>query len=118
MNSAELKTKFPNASESFIRKNSSAEVRADDAKPTQGDSLVCYSPREDPGRRRLAIRFIVYSTRPADWDGYSIKECQDLLIHAGILDSDSWDTLVGTVSSKKVHAKVEERTEVEIFRLD
>jgi len=51
---------------------------------------------------------------PCDWDGYSIKELQDILIKAGILDGDEWYRLHGTVVSRKVHTKEEERTEVMI----
>lgn len=52
--------------------------------------------------------------RPCDWDGYSIKELQDCLVHAGLLDGDEWFCLEGSVVSEKAHSREEERTEIEI----
>ena len=115
MTREQIKSRFPNASESFIRKNCAGGLRAGDAESTQGNALVRCSSREDKGCACVAIRFVVYSRRPADWDGYSIKECQDMLVHAGILDVDSWDALSGAVVSRKVHSEKEERTEIEIL---
>lgn len=89
---------------------------------TQGDALVSAAPRKGKGRKgtvrdtskRRLIVFRVFSVRPADWDAYSIKELQDCLVHAGILDGDDWNLLHGTVISEKAHSKEEEMTIVEI----
>lgn len=85
---------------------------AANAKPTERNSLVRLASREEPSRHRVEIHFRIYAVRPADWDGYHIKELQDVLGHAGVLDGDSWDVLCGRVTSEKVHTKAEERTEI------
>lgn len=91
---------------------------ADDTKPTQGNALE--RPVSGEGQsgtspvRRTRIRFEIYAVRPCDWDGYSVKELQDMLVHAQILPSDKWDVVQGEVISHKAHSKAEERTEVTI----
>lgn len=118
-----LKARFPNCSESFLRANSAggAGIRAHHEKPTQGNTLVSALPRKGKGGKgavlgaaRRHISFRVFSQRPADYDGYSIKELQDALVHAGILDDDAWHLLYGTVISEKAHSQEEERTEIEL----
>lgn len=98
-----------------------APLCSHDSKPTQGDTLVSAAPRKGKGRKgavlgvaRRRIVFRVFSQRPADWDGYSIKEIQDCLRHAGLLDDDSWHLLSGEVISEKAHSKEEEMTAIEI----
>lgn len=117
----ELLKRFPNASESFLRANSAggAPLCALHSQPTQGDALVSVAPRKGKGRKgavlgvaRRRITYCVFSVRPADWDGYSVKELQDCLVHAGILDGDDWHQLQGTVISEKAHSKEDERTEI------
>jgi hypothetical protein len=93
-------------------------IRAGDPQPTQGDALVDPAPRKSkssPEPVRCIIRFTIYAVRPADWDGYHIKELQDCLVHAGLLDGDEWDRLEGYVTSKKVHTKTEEKTIIEVI---
>lgn len=89
------------------------------AKRPQGRSLVSALPGEVESGfrppRRAKILFRVFACRPADWDGYHIKELQDLLVHAGILDGDKWDLLEGQIISEKVRSEAEERTEIEII---
>ena len=99
-------------------------LRAHDEKPTQGDALVSLAPRESKSRKgavlgiaRRRITFKVFSTRPADWDGISVKEIQDCLRHAGLLDGDEWNLLSGEVISEKVYSEDQERTEIIITSL-
>lgn len=99
-------------------------IRASDQKPVEGVPLVSPVPRKTKGGNsppistkptiRKRIKFTVYSIRPCDWDGFHVKELQDLLVHAGIMDSDDWSSLQGEVISEKVHSKEEERTLIEI----
>lgn len=64
------------------------------------------------------IRITVYAVRPADWDGWHVKEIVDGCVKAGFLDNDDWRVNpTGTVTSKKVHTKEEERTEVIVIPL-
>lgn len=120
MTREQILTVLPNASESFISKNCDRTegLRPGDAQRTEGHALERPVPREEKGRVRAAIHFRIFSRHPADWDAYHIKELQDSLCHAGILDGDDWDLLEGQVTSEKVHTKAEEKTEITIFTND
>lgn len=117
MNAAQLKAKFPHASASFIQANADG-VCAGQPEHSQGRALEHPLPREDSGRHIIAPRhricFTIYAVHPCDWDGYHIKELQDMLIHASILPDDNWGFLQGEVISEKAHSKAEERTEITI----
>lgn len=89
-----------------------ARIPAVNSEPAKGEPLGSEVSREATGRTRIKIRFVFHARRPCDWDAYSIKELQDLLVHAGILDRDQWDSLQGEIVSEKVHSKEEERTEI------
>lgn len=117
----------PEEYEDYQRRRASAGakgLRSTDQKPAKGNPLERAPHREKkssvppsgcaPHRGRARIVFRVFSVRPADWDGYHIKELQDLLIHAGILVGDEWYKLEGSVISEKVHEKEEEKTLIEI----
>lgn len=112
----ELKRRFPNGSESFLRDNAEP-VRAPQPQRAAGAPLVHPLPGETPGRIRFEVRFRVYSRQPLDWDNYYLKYPIDMLVAAGILPSDDWRTLEGRVSSHKVHSEAEERTEILITEL-
>lgn len=120
MTANELRRRFPNASAAFIRHNSTDDsgLRPNDQKPDEGSALVRRVSRKEKGGPRPAfryrIRFTVYAVHPADWDGYNIKELQDMLVAATVLHGDEWDVLQGEVVSEKVHQKEEERTEIVI----
>lgn len=122
----ELRRRFPNASDAFLKRNAASiaafrdsELRPADTKPDEGKPLVCRLPRKEAGREstagRLKIRFTIYAVLPADWDGYDIKHLQDMLCRAGILPDDNWRILYGEVVSEKVHSESEEKTIVEII---
>ena len=123
----ELKRRFKGATETFLKLNAEpvvAEAHPTHTKPAQGSALVSLPSGDGKGsgchrgdaahRGRATIRFIIRSRRPADWDGYHIKELQDLLVHACVLPSDAWDLLKGGVTSEKVHTPEEEGTLIEI----
>lgn len=59
----------------------------------------------------------MFSVRPLDWDNYRLKDLQDLLCLTGLLPSDNWNELEGSVISEKVHRKEEEKTVIEITPL-
>lgn len=115
-----LARKFP-ISEATRRRNQdcAGRVCANDPKPIEGNTLERPAPREEAcwysPSQRFEIRFIVYSTRPADWDGYHVKELQDMVVKAGILYDDKSELLQGSVISRKAYSKEEVRTEVEII---
>lgn len=97
-----------------------ASLPAEQPKPAQGQPLERPAPRKKPRRtgtaRRARIRFTFYAVRPCDYDGYTVKELQDLCCYAGLLDGDKWDQLeCDGIRSEKVHSKEEERTEIVII---
>lgn len=112
----ELIKKFPRASEAFIQANLE-RLRAADAERAPVVPLERAPSGKAAGRARLEVRFTCYSRRPCDWDNLRYKDCQDLLVVAGILDDDSHELLQGSVVSRKVHSAEEERTEVEIYEV-
>lgn len=65
---------------------------------------------------RFAIRFIVRSRRPLDWDntsGGSLKRLQDLLVApTGIIPGDGWNVLEGHIASTKADSAEDEGTTV------
>lgn len=73
--------------------------------------------REAPSSERFEIVFTVYACRPCDWDNIHCKELQDMVVAAGIIPDDAWDTLSGRVVSKKAETKADEKTVIEITRL-
>lgn len=92
-------------------------IRAPEPERIEGLPLDSAGQREGKGRTRFKIVFTVYARRPLDWDNYRLKDAQDCLVKAGILDDDCWDILEGTVISKKAHSEAEEKTVVEIVEI-
>jgi len=115
----ELTRRFPNASPAFIKANcfDTARLPAGDTQRDQRKPLVRSISGEETSRVRVKIRFRIFAVRPADWDGWHIKELQDLLIHAGILDGDEWYRVSGEIISEKVSTKTEERTEITVEQI-
>ncbi len=120
---AAIQRKLP-LSAACLKRNQTRDtpLRTDDQKPVEGNALVRPLSRKSKGCKgvvlgaeRRHITFRVFSRRPADYDGYSIKELQDCLVHAGLLDGDEPHLLYGTVFSEKVHSEEEEMTIVEII---
>lgn len=119
MSPDELRQRFPNASASFLQLNAAA-VPAGDTQRPEGDTLERPAPREETrsdcgpvspaSRARLSVR--VFAVRPADADGWHLKELIDVLVHAQILDGDAWHQLELSVTSEKVHRPEEEKTEL------
>lgn len=89
-----------------------ARVHSGDSESAKRRTLDSGVPREEKSDNRFAIMFTVYARRPADWDGYCVKQIQDALVESRLLCSDAWDQLEGCVRSRKVHTEEEERTEV------
>ena len=104
-------------------KNHAAPKRlcADEPECDQGNALGGPAPGETAGifgpAPRIAIRFVVRSRRPADWDNLAtgLKPIQDLLVKGlGILPDDRWDILQGSVVSEKADSAEEEGVTVTI----
>ena len=121
MTRSELLARYPNASEAFLKRNADvgdSRIRAAEPKRSQGLPLVSAPPRKAKGRsriiRRYQVTYWVFAVRPCDWDNYSIKGLQDLLVTASLLPGDAWYQLYGTVISEKVQKAEDEKTVVEI----
>lgn len=122
-----LRRLFPNASASTIRRNladNAARVSARQPQSPELGALDIPAPRKAKGRARAvqcAERYLIvfhfYAVRPLDWDNWSSKELQDIVIRAGILPSDNWRVLQGSIVSHKVNQPEEEKTVIEITRL-
>lgn len=126
----ELVKRFPNISKATLRRNAvQADTEDRAARPStsykkcpEGKPLVSPASGEEAGWagycKRFGIRFVVYAVRPADWDGWHVKELQDVLIEAGLIPDDSWKVIEeGSVATRKVHKAAEERTEIIITPL-
>lgn len=87
-------------------------LRSAKPKPVKRPALVKDVSGETKSLYRIKILFRIYSVRPLDWDNYSIKQLQDLLVKSGILPDDKWSVLSGEVVSEKVDRKEEERTQI------
>lgn len=104
--------------------NPSVPQRPRAAEPQCGEGLplVEAASREASGGNgiagRFGIRFTIYSTRPCDWDNYFVKYLQDCCIEAGIIPGDDWRTLEGQVITRKCRTEIEERTVIEIWRIE
>ena len=93
-------------------------VLASNDKPVKRRSLGDGIQGKAKGGIFFKICFTVYAVRPADWDGWHIKELQDLLVKSGVIPGDDWATLGGEVLSRKVKTKEEEKTVIEITQIN
>ncbi len=119
MNADELRKRFPWASDSFIKANAdSAGVCSQEPERLARVSLERTAPREEAGgdrpETRYRITFRCFARRPCDYDNYRVKECQDMVVKAGLIPDDNWRVLEGCVVSRKAKTKAEERTIIEI----
>ncbi len=85
--------------------------------PVKRKPLVRRIPRKETSGPRFEIIFNIYAVRPCDFDGWHVKPLLDMVVHAGIIPGDSWDQLEGSIRSRKVSTKEQERTEIDIVRL-
>lgn len=123
MTANELLRRYPNASESFIKRNAEdcpAALPSGDPQPAQGGPLPRLPKRKKARShgpvQRIGLAFHVYAVRPADADGWAFKEIIDALAGAKVLDGDRWDQFyIAGVYSEKVYSKAEERTEITIL---
>jgi len=105
---------FIRASRSFIKIN--PRLFAAQPESTSRSPLVDPPPRKKAGGNRYVVRFRIYRVRPLDEDNAfgSVKSCVDLLVGAGILPSDSPETLKIEVEQQKITSQKNQRTEITI----
>ncbi len=127
MTREEILRRFPNAVESFIKRNldtadPSGRVHSEHPKPVARSPLVDHGEGTEAhwyrSGKRFEIQFHVYSVRPIDYDGYDIKPLQDLLVRASIIPDDKWNVLLGRTIPHKVQTAEEEKTEIVIEAYD
>lgn len=129
MTREQLRARFPQASETFLRANAdelpgrrgagAARVSAPEPQLNSGSPLESAPRGEAKGcalfGERAYIEFHVFALQPLDWDNSFTKPLQDLLIEVGILAGDGWQQLRGQVIPHQVKTRKEERTEVRIW---
>jgi hypothetical protein len=135
MSPDELRKRLPQASDSFIRANTSPVrasvdegVRADDRadqnrsarESAELERPIVYAATETVRTEKTpSTRFLVrvtdYRIRLIDEDNLSEKFTVDSLRYCGLLPSDAPGKCKIEVSQKKVHRKDEARVEIEIF---
>lgn len=121
MNSTELKKRFPNASQSFLKENAD-DHRVDgslpDAKPKRPtkEPLGKAATGEAPIMGSIALGITGYRCRPLDPDGHAggCKYIIDGLRAAGLLfDDNPWAIRLQT-EQVKVRSRKEEKTVIRI----
>lgn len=103
-----------------VRKSDATDsggLLAANPEPAQRETLERALPREATRLPRFEIVFHVYACQPADWDGYHVKELQDLVVRSGLIPDDDWKTLRGRVVPHKANSRKEQYTRIEIEEL-
>lgn len=130
MNADELRALYPRASESFIRINSGVEQsvpavqRADndhrEGKPSKperdsGDAAQNDVPDQKGHSARYLVRVTNFRVRLLDEDNLIAKWHIDALRYSGLLPSDAPGKCKIEVRQRKVSAKEDERTQIEVW---
>lgn len=123
MTADELRERFPNASDQFIRANAQLPL----ALGLEAPSAVLerdLRPRPLAARKaqginpaRFLVRVTSYRVRLLDEDNLCAKYVVDCCRYAGLIPGDSPATTQIATGQEKVRSKAEERTEVEIVVL-
>lgn len=117
MNHAELKRKFPNASEDFLRANVATGGAGQDSvmeRPARHDALE-KNQDQTPAANRLHIVFVSFRQRLCDPDNLSVKWLLDCLRYCGAIAGDEPEKITLEVRQEKVKLLSDERTEIEIY---
>ncbi len=128
MTADELRTRFPNASEQFIRANAE-DIRGPkpdrvgcpntDAKlkPTVRHAPVVPAQGASLYTERVRVCFIVYRKRAIDPCNECTKWLVDCLRYFRILKDDRLSDIALSVDQRKAKTKKEERTEIVIEKI-
>jgi len=120
MTREQIQSKFPNASESFIRANLGADSVPPGAKLERNlqHEPMASDARKAPDARRRLVRITSYRTLLCDERNLADKHFTDALVRAGILvdDSPRWAKI--EVEQVKVERRTQERTEIEVYECD
>ena len=122
----ELAAKFPNASESFLRANSSAAVDPHcDTDSGQAAKPKCNVRNAPPSKAqvqkaataRFLISYVNARQRLLDADNLMSKYHTDMLRYVGIIEDDNAEQVKIVTSQRKVEKDEEEWIEITIDRL-
>lgn len=126
MNREKLKQLYPNASESFLERNSDngqADIQPDDTGPVAklerdiGDGTVGKVPVQKGVGRQFFVLVTAYRQRLLDDDNCCEKYHVDLLRYAGIIPGDSRKTTRIECRQEKVKDGEPEEVKIEVFEL-
>lgn len=119
MNESEIRTRFPNASQAFVRANLSP---CDAGEITELESGACVPPlgaKEVQGftGQRFLVRVTSIRRRLLDTDNSCEKFHVDLLRYAGVIPDDTPDKIEIEVRQIKAGKGREEETVIEVFEI-
>lgn len=121
MTRAELLARYPNASESFLRKNADLSPRSSrqPAEPERTPRQTIEAPTRDQENHpaQFLVRITDVRRRLIDVDNLCGKFHTDFLRHCGCLPLDSPETTTIEVSQRKVRKGELPHTEIEVFEL-
>lgn len=112
MNPDELRAKFPNASVSFLAKNSGEDAVVERC---DRDGALAASQTEDTHSGRFLVRVTSRRKRLLDEDNLCEKVHVDCCRHAGVLPSDAPERTSIETRQEKVGSKEPEETVIEIY---
>lgn len=112
MTYAELKARFPHASDAFIEANRSRTSAL--MEHSAWNDAVETHPAETRAPGKLHIRFISRRQRLCDPDNLSVKWLLDCLRYCGAIEGDEPEKITLEVQQEKVKLKSHECTIIEI----
>lgn len=115
MNLNELKRRFPNAGNAFLRRNS--ESQGSKPEPIVLNESLGEAPREKSYPTRFAIRLVSFRTRLCDPDNLVGKYFVDALRYEELVPDDTAEIVDYHISQQKVKTKQDERTVITITPL-
>lgn len=128
MNATELKLRFPNATDDFLRLNATkggaAGVLDNDSRPAPvlerdiGDGALGALPVQKATGRRFLVRVTAFRTRLLDEDNLAEKYHVDLCRYAGVIPDDCPGQTKIEVCQQKAEPGAAEEVLIEIFQTD
>lgn len=121
MTRAEILARYPNASESFIRRNATPETVGSLPNTVTQPALRKLTAIQNAGQERsagnarLRVKITSYRCRLLDADNLCPKFLIDALRYQGKIPDDSPDHIILEVGQEKVATRTEEGTLVEIW---
>jgi hypothetical protein len=117
MTENEIRRRFPNASESTIRRNQAGGEVSHSKQCQRTEALEINNVGEAQGSSCVPVCFTLYRIRLLDVDAKysSVKDLLDCLVNSGFLAGDKEGQVTLEVRQVKVKTRAGERTEIEIL---